>query len=230
MGEIASRFNELYYKEVVAKAIIYNDIRTLVARADWYDKGYLANIVTYTIAKLVHEAERQGGGRHIDLMSVWNAQSTPPNAMQDVALQIGRVVLSLLTDGNRPVQKNVTEWAKKRKECWESVEKVQVNLSGEFLGTLVDPEKKRAVAVKEARSVRKVDDSIELQMRLVQIPAAKWLAAEEFGLTRRVLSPKDADLVRLMAKKSKVPTERQCLLIADIMRRLGDAGFTFFDG
>ncbi|QYL17782.1 AIPR family protein [Mycolicibacterium pallens] len=215
-------FNELYYKEVVAKAIIYNDIRTLVARADWYDKGYLANIVTYTIAKLVHEAERQGGGRHIDLMSVWNAQSTP-NAMQDVALQIGRVVLSLLTDGNRPVQ-NVTEWAK-RKECWESVEKVQVNLSGEFLGTLVDPEK-RAVAVKEARSVRKVDDSIELQMRLVQIPAAKWLAAEEFGLTRRVLSPKDADLVRLMAK-SKVPTERQCLLIADIMRRLGDAGFTF---
>ncbi len=48
-----------------------------MARADWYDKGYLANIVTYTIAKLVHEAERQGGGRHIDLMSVWNAQSTP---------------------------------------------------------------------------------------------------------------------------------------------------------
>ncbi len=97
--------------------------------------------------------------------------------MQDVALQIGRVVLSLLTDGNRPVQKNVTEWAKKRKECWESVEKVQVNLSGEFLGTLVDPpEKKRAVAVKEARSVRKVDDSIELQMRLVQIPRCEMVS------------------------------------------------------
>jgi hypothetical protein len=214
--------NELYFKEAVAKAIIYNEFRTLIARASWYDKGYLANIVSYTIAKLLQEVERQGNGRHLDLMSIWNTQSIP-EALKQTALQIGEIVLGLLTSRTRTVQ-NVTEWAKK-KECWESVERTQVTLSGDLLATLISASK-RAVEKKEARTVRKVDDGIEIQTKLVMIPPTTWTAAEEFGLNRRVLTPRDTDLVRLMATR-KIPTERQSVLLADIVQRLTDAGFTF---
>ena len=54
VGESATDFNELYLKEVIlAKAVAYNEFRILISQAEWYNKGYLANIVTYTIAKLV---------------------------------------------------------------------------------------------------------------------------------------------------------------------------------
>ncbi|MCP9000348.1 AIPR family protein [Pseudarthrobacter sp. RMG13] len=41
--------NGQYFRDLVAKAIMYEEIRSSVAKADWYDKGYLANIVTYTM-------------------------------------------------------------------------------------------------------------------------------------------------------------------------------------
>jgi hypothetical protein len=215
-------FNDLYYQEAVAKAIVYNEFRTLIARAEWYDKGYLANIVSYTIAKLVHEVERQGGGRQIDLISIWKTQ-TIADSMKEAALEIGQIVLGLLTATNRTVQ-NVTEWAK-RKECWESVEKKPVNLPAGFLTTLVSRERRKAAQV-EANAVRKIDDSIEIQTRLIQIPQGTWSAAEKFGLERRLLAGRDLDLVKLMAK-GKIPSDRQSLLLAEVVQRLTDSGFNF---
>lgn len=215
-------FNELYFKETVAKAIVYNDFRELISRATWYDKGYLANIVTYTIAKLVHEVKKQGAGRQIDLMAIWTNQ-TIPDSVADMALQIGETVLDLLTARTRTVQ-NVTEWAKK-KECWESIERAKVTLSADFLAGLVDPEK-RVVAKKEARKVQKVDNGIEAQLRVMRVPAQKWTEAAEFGKTRRVLSPRDLEFVSVITR-GRVPSELQSAQLFDIMNRLEIAGFHF---
>ena len=44
-------------------------VRTAIAKADWYQKGYLANYVTYTLAKLAYEVGRQAKGRAFDLES-----------------------------------------------------------------------------------------------------------------------------------------------------------------
>jgi hypothetical protein len=215
-------FNELYFKEVVVKALVYNEFRTLISRAEWYDKGYLANIVTYTIAKLVQEVDRQGSGRQIDLVSIWNSQSIP-SSMSNAALQIGKIVFGLLTAPNRGVQ-NVTEWAKK-KECWESIEQVQIPLSDEFLGTLVRRERQVA-AKKDARAVQKIDDGIEAQMRVLKVPARAWIAATEFGTQRRVLSPKDLGVLKVVSNGG-LPTERQSLHLLDLIQRLEDSGFRF---
>lgn len=215
-------FNELYFKETVAKAIVYNDFRALISRAAWYDKGYLANIVTYTIAKLVQETKRQGNGRQIDLMSIWSAQAVS-DSMAEMALKIGKIVLDLLTDRNRKVQ-NVTEWAKK-KECWESIEQTKITLSDEFLATLVDPQR-RLAAKKEARKVQKVDTGIEAQMRVMRIPSSKWIEGAEFGKAHRVLSPRDLEFIGIITK-GRVPSELQSTQLFDIMNRLTEAGFDF---
>jgi hypothetical protein len=215
-------FNELYFKEVVAKAVVYNEFRTLISRAEWYDKGYLANIVTYTIAKLVHEVGRQAGGRQIDLMSIWNSQ-TIPSSTRDTALQIGEIVFSLLTDRNRKIQ-NVTEWAKK-KECWESMEQVHIPLSDEFLGTLIGREQ-RVAAVKDARTVQKIDDGIEAQMKILRVATPTWMKAADFGTKRRVLSPRDLEILKVVIKGA-VPSERQSLYLLDVIQRLEDSGFNF---
>jgi hypothetical protein len=215
-------FNELYFKETVAKAIVYNDLRALIARATWYDKGYLANIVTYTIAKLVQETKRQGGGKQIDLTSIWSAQAIP-DSMAEMALTIGKKILDLLTDPNRKLQ-NVTEWAKK-KECWDSIEQARISLSEEFLATLTDSQV-RVAAKKEARRVQKVDNSIEAQMRVMGVPPSKWNAGAEFGTRHRVLSPRDLEFIAIVTKR-RVPSELQSVQLMDIMNRLTEAGFDF---
>lgn len=215
-------FNELYFKEVVAKAIVYHEFRRLISHAEWYDKGYLANIVTYTIAKLVHEVNRQGDGREIDLMSIWAAQAIP-SSMATAALEIGQMILGLLTDRNRTVQ-NVTEWAKK-KECWESTERRHVALKPDLLDRLIDRHLQLAER-DSARRVRKIDDGIEAQMRVIKIPTTTWAAAEKFAAQRRLLTPKDLSMVK-MVSQGGIPTERQSIHLTGVIQRLSDAGFNF---
>lgn len=217
-----SDINELYYKELVAKAITYNKFRSLISRADWYDKGYLANIVTYTIAKLIQEISRQSGGRQVDLMAIWTSQSIS-SSMGAAALHTGKIVLDVLTDRNRKVQ-NVTEWAK-RKECWESIEQRNIPLSDELLETLTHQDI-HVVAKREARAVQKIDDGIDAQMRVLTIPAATWQVLREFLTTHRMASPKDLGLLQTICGGG-LPSERQSVSLLGIMERANAAGFKY---
>jgi hypothetical protein len=215
-----TEFNEHYYKELVAKALIYNGFRALISHADWYDKGYLANIVTYAIAKLVQEIARQGRGRQLDLISVWNAQAVPP-AMGAAALQIGQLVLGVLTGRNRKVL-NVTEWAK-RKECWDEVERLEIPLSDDLLESLTG-RNAQATAKREARTVQKIDDGIDAQMRVLNIPATTWSRVRDFLTARGTVSPKDLGLLKTVCTGS-LPTERQSQALLGIMERATESGF-----
>ena len=72
--------NEMWYKEIIAKAIIFKELdkAVLAAKVDeigksetkWYDGDYKANIVTYSIAKLV-SIIKEKSGRELDLLKVW---------------------------------------------------------------------------------------------------------------------------------------------------------------
>src|SRR3546814_2138359 len=53
----ADRFDEVWYKRLVAKAIIFKNLERVVPAQTWYAGGYRANIVTYAFAKVAHDAE-----------------------------------------------------------------------------------------------------------------------------------------------------------------------------
>ena len=46
-------FNESYYRRLVAKAILFNAVRSAISKAEWYEAGYLANLTAYAVAKLL---------------------------------------------------------------------------------------------------------------------------------------------------------------------------------
>jgi len=56
----------------------------MIARSEWYreDRGYKAQVVTYSIALLVHILDRADGKR-ISLQQVWNRQ-TPGDALKKI--------------------------------------------------------------------------------------------------------------------------------------------------
>ncbi|MGW4498608.1 AIPR family protein [Micromonospora sp. NPDC004336] len=101
-----------YCRHLVAKAILFRKVDKLVARQNF--GGYKANIVTYTVAKLVHATR----GR-IDLDRIWRTQdltSALQEAITDLSLLIQKVITSP-PEGRT----NVGEWTK-RPECWAAVQ------------------------------------------------------------------------------------------------------------
>lgn len=213
-------FNELFFKELVAKAIVYEMLRSAIARADWYDKGYLANIVTYAIAKLVYEIARQHRGSHLNLEEFWAHQRCPDSVI-DEGLRLGKIVLEVLTDPRRPVQ-NVTEWAK-REDCWAAVKGTSYALSDDLAGALTSIERRRS-SIKNAASTQKVDSGIDLQIRIMKISKEEWLRLKKFGEERGLLSPRERGVLDVVGK-GRIPSEKQCVVLASLLERTSKAGY-----
>lgn len=215
-------FNELYWKQLVAKGLLYERARAAIAKAPWYEKGYLANYVTYTLAKLAYEVGKQVRGGAFDFESIWARQEVSPAVIAE-CLEIGRKVQNVLTSEQRPVQ-NVTEWAK-REQCWELVQNVPHTLSSTFKAELGS--KAQAVErLREAAQVQKVDSGIAAQAKVVSKQASEWLALEEFAKGRRIMSPADASILAMVTgRKAGFPSEAQSQRLLQLLQRAVELGF-----
>ncbi|MGX5716312.1 AIPR family protein [Arthrobacter sp. MAHUQ-56] len=218
-------FNEDYFKEAVAKAILFNTIRTRISKSPWYGHAYLANIVAYTVAKLANLIQSQGRGRLMNFDQIWRTQSVQPEVI-DVALQIGEKVQTVLLDPRRDVQ-NVTEWAKKA-ECWNRVRELPFVLPAPFVAGLADPS---AVAEKRktAKDAQKIDNGINQQKRILEISTEDWTELREFALNNRLASPTDLGILDLVTgRRSGFPSERQSARLMALVASANSKGFQSF--
>ena len=220
-----STFNELYWKQLVAKAILFESIRVAIAKADWYEKGYLANLVTYTVSKLALEVGRQARGGVYDLERVWTNQKASEQTINE-SLRIGKNVLAILTSENRPVS-NVTEWAK-REACWDLVKAMPHELSESLKGELAD----RSTATqkrRDATTVQKIDTGIEAQTRVVTMQASEWVAVEEFAKSSKLLTQTDLDILAYVTgRRPGFPTEAQSTRLLRLLAKCNEHGYESF--
>ncbi|NLB82593.1 MAG: AIPR family protein, partial [Clostridiaceae bacterium] len=124
-----SSFNEHYFKDSVALKILFKHVESMVTHQSWYEKGYRANIVTYTIALFHHLILEQFNGYDLKLYHVWIKQGVP-KPIEDALVPLSKIVYNAITDPNRPVE-NVTQWCKKPK-CWESVKDSYLTLDSDL--------------------------------------------------------------------------------------------------
>lgn len=103
-------FDELWFKCMIAKAIIFRKTEKLVSSAEWYEGGYRANIVTYAIAKLVNDVKKRD--MVVDLDAVWRHQGVP-DELQSALVAAAIDAQDVITHPPYPI-KNASEWAKKR--------------------------------------------------------------------------------------------------------------------
>lgn len=221
-----AEFNEAYFKGVVAKAILFQATRARVARAEWYQSGYLANIVTYALAKLSHEVSRQAPSQRMNFDLIWRNQSVPEPILA-ACVDAGYLAFEALTAERRPVQ-NVTEWAK-RKACWDVVRAMPMPLDSEFTQTLVS-----AVEVRErassAKRTQKIDNSIHVQTAVFEIPLPMWEEIRSFGIEAKIVSPTDVAILDLVTgRKSGFPSERQSAKLLAVLQKAKDHGFVSVD-
>ncbi len=216
-------FNESYFKDLVAQAILYNSLRVAISKQYWYQSGYLANIVAYTIAKIADVVAKADRGK-FDFDAVWQRQDIS-EATRHFALEIAERVLKILDSGDRPVA-NVTEWAK-REKCWEVVQAMSVALPGDFIDELVSGDQVRSTK-KAARVQQRVDYGIQVQAAVLAVPRDEWLAIQQFAQQHKLLSPAEAGILELVTRPSPgIPSERQAGRLMELRQRVSASGYDY---
>lgn len=191
--------NELYFKSLVSKAILFAAVRKRISSQSWYETGgYLANLTTYTIAKLAQLIGDSTRARSLDFGKIWSTQSVSEAlmaAVDDISLAVQRV----LTSPSRGSQ-NVSEWAK-RSECWEQVRAVPLALNDDLVEELIGATELRHEK-ESARTIQRIDSGIAAQMRVLAVPKETWRKVRDSPEALTFLSPQDLASLKLITGES----------------------------
>ena len=90
---------------------MYKKVDYIVKHASWYEMGYKAQVVAYTLAYLFYRIGTECPDCAFDFKTVWNQQ----NVSHATEMELGKIAEAMyyhLVSPNREVQ-NVTEWAKR---------------------------------------------------------------------------------------------------------------------
>ena len=213
-------FNEGWYREAIAKAIVFMATERLVSGQPWYQGGYRANIVAYAIAKIGHDVKEHG--RAIDLQRIWRQQALAP-VMEETLVVVAEAVHDVLIDTPASVS-NVTEWAKKQ-ACWAQVRELVIEWPSEFLDILISTEERRDIVRDDKRDQRELN-GMEAQIAVVSAGPGFWEEALAWGTERRLFTPTDEGVLRVAANRhGKTPTDKQSVRAVEALRRLQSEGF-----
>lgn len=178
------KFNEIYYKDLIAKAIIFKKIEQLISDEEWYinNKGYRAQLVPYTFSKFMYEIDKVG--KVFNYKKVWEQQSLSEDYFDDLR-KIAKLCYDTFNDSNRSIL-NIGEYAK-RKICWEKLNEKNFALSEKTKSLLIDKEDRlveNRLAVKEQKQNSEITSEIEI----FNLGINYWKAVKERGMQLKTLS------------------------------------------
>jgi hypothetical protein len=212
------QFNEFYFKRAIARAIIFRRTEKLVSAQPWYNGGYRANVVAYTIAMLAEVCSKRG--QAFDFIRLWNLQDITPATVQAIEITT-KLVHDDITRPRVGIS-NVTEWCKKT-ACWqglqEKIDTLTSVLPARFFAELISADE----VVDEARSAvktQKMQNGIEAQKAVFEIPAETWADILSQGQEKRLYSPKELGILQIACQiPTKIPSEKQAFVLLEILEK-----------
>jgi hypothetical protein len=211
-------FNEFYFRRAIARGILFRSTEKLVSDQLWYNGGYRANIVAYTLAMLEEVTKRRKTS--VNYSTIWATQ-----ALDDLLLEALSVISTAVNDDiTQPPAgiSNISEWCK-REGCWsrliDKAPEISATLAGEFWKSLTSAEDNQHEA-KTARQNQKVEDGIGMQSQVIQIPPAQWSAILRKGALQGLFTQKEMDILKLAEQiPNKIPSEKQSAVLIEILGR-----------
>ena len=182
--------DEKFYKELIAKAILFKDVADVVK--DFPDLR--AQIVAYVVAAL---AFRTGG--HFDLLHVWQEQGTSALFKSLIRGWAVEISTGIRESATRRKLINYSEWCKKP-DCWKEVQKLALPFPAEMMPPEFGKVERRSVgwgvAPEEIRVALHPDD-LDAYTQCRRIAAEDWIRIVKWG----------TETGRLDARQKQVATE-----------------------
>lgn len=208
---------ENYFKEMIARIIMFRALEKLISKASWYKDGYRAQTVTYTLAYLSYYLKKNNMNFNFDV--IWREQDIP-EFLETLLNKLSEKVYNFL---NNPVDgsANVGQWCKKAK-CWDELKKADITIIiPEAL--LVDSETTIYVA-KEAKKQKKMDVGINEQtfvVNLMETPVWMELYSHyaKYEKDSKITSTQ-MDILKKMAELRLIPpSEKQSKVLYQLYQK-----------
>lgn len=222
--EKANEFNEKYYKETVALGILFHAVESLVSSQEWYQQGYRAQIVTYSIALFSKLFSSQYPMLAIDFQRIWKTQSIPKSLLQEF-VHITKIVNDSINDPNRGTV-NVTQWCK-RAECWKRMQETcHYKISTSIVDCCISHEEELSERA-NARSDSKKEAGIMVETMVVNYGAENWQRLHSFIIERKMVLSQDTLKALAIAEQLpyKIPNPYQAKMLGNLLDTALNEGF-----
>ena len=217
-----AKYDELWYRRLVAKAIVFRKLEAEIPKQPWYEGGYRANIVTYAMAKVFHDANRTNEILDLDTIAKRQMVSEALVRALLLAAEEAHKVITQPAAGMR----NLSEWAKQQ-ACWSVLQARQLSYDEEFERCLTLKETARKNE-HDAKERRREIAGIEAQSLVVNLGADFWHRVWERGSAERKLTVKDEQILKVCASLPRhLPSEKQSQHAITVLERLKEHGIVF---
>lgn len=219
-----TKYNESYFKRVVAIAIIYKKTDDIIKQSEWYKetRSYKANVIAYTMSLIFNFIRKKYKNYGIDFKRIWNEQDVYEELVEQITV-LQNEVHNFIT-GPRSVE-NVTEWCKKEL-CWTQAKEQVWTINDAFLATLVSKDEVEAEN-KENKQTQKIANEVNALKEIYTRGQNYWSTVLEWGLSRRLLSEKEASILKLTANMfvtGRVISDKQAQVVMSTRKKLIENG------
>ena len=216
------QFNDRYFQTTAALLLMFQFLEKQIPKQSWYEGGYRANVIYYTIAQYRRLIKQQFPGSDLDLILIWNKQGLPEQ-VETSLLALAELVFLKITDPHRKVI-NVTQWCK-RLECWEGVKTIKLQLPAIIESCLITNDEEKA-AQKIAKKEQKVVNDINAQVEVVKYTAEQWKHLSEFCVKNHLVTPTDVSALAIACKiPEKLPNTYQSKRLLALLEKAIEEGF-----
>jgi len=212
---------ETYYKDTIAKIIMFRSIEKLISAADWYAGGYRAQTVAYSMAYLSYIVDKTN--KYFNFDQIWQLQALPKE-VERILKRICKEVYQSITDPNNG-SANKAQWAKK-KECWTAVKNDLDIFIEDDASFLVSKAVAKIIALKDQKDRKFVNKMQKWEFVLDKKNVNIWSPLLDKYKSELDNSPKNLDILSKFATGLlPFPSEAQAEIIYDIYENLIDIGW-----
>lgn len=217
-------YNELFYKELIGKKILFSKIENVISDQQWYqeNRAYRPQIVAYTFSKLVLSAKEIH--KDINYRQIWDLQQVPEEYEKDIA-NIGKIVFDSINDPDRSTS-NIETYCKKL-ECWDIVSKIAYQVSDELRSVLISPQEKSLEEL-SAKKEQRFDNGLSDEIAIFNKGADYWTSMIERGKAQFVLGSADVyalnDAINYCKMKYMQLSKKQIKAVNDVVYKLKENG------
>ncbi|MGF7079061.1 AIPR family protein [Mucilaginibacter sp. UYCu711] len=205
---------ESYFKDAICRVLLFRETEKLISAAPWYDGGFRAQTVAYTISYL--SALTQESGLHLNFDMIWELQQIPGSLiamLQMISEQVYQKITHPATG-----YANITQWTKNQL-CWVSVQEIDIDFPELDPKLFIERDEKN-YKIKESKELKAVDKGIDAQVFVLKVLAKDWNTLFKFynnykGIKN--LSTMQLDMLAKMANgKIEFPSEKQSKILYQI--------------
>lgn len=216
---------ETYFKESIAKVILFRKVERHITQAPWYDGGFRAQTVTYTIAYLA--ALINHSNLILNFNRIWNEQDVPKSLTVLIDIIAEKVYFKITNPPSGYA--NVSQWTKNIL-CWEQVQQLDIEFPELDSSLFVDIEEQK-FSLKEDKNNKKTDNGINMQIAVMSMQLDSWKRLNKYFSDHRSsihLSSMQQDMLQKMAKGSiPYPSEKQSKILYNLIETAKKEGLDF---